>query len=186
MGRRFTPDAPGSQDADAAHSGSCAHDLHWAGEMRSALGVASLLCTALFAVDAASGRLGPARGALWAGLAFLLFAIMLPQRVSVRPGRLSARRMLTTDTVRTDSLVSVHWTHGVAQRLVLRDAQGNRVEIDPTVLTRNPAMWHLLDTDGRAAIQRGTLREGATALRELAQHIDRETAHTVFKVSGLH
>ncbi|MFD8143738.1 hypothetical protein [Streptomyces sp. NPDC059708] len=185
MGRRITPAAPGARDSAAAHSGPSAHDLHWAGEMRSALGVSSLLGTALFTVDAASGRLDPTRGALWTGLAFLLFAIMLPQRVSVRPGQLSARRMLTTDTVRTDSLVSVHWTDGVAQRLVLRDAQGNRAEIDPTVLTRNPAMWHLLDADARTAIRRDTLREGTTALRELARHIDGETAHTVFKVSGL-
>ncbi|GAA0318243.1 hypothetical protein GCM10010302_66630 [Streptomyces polychromogenes] len=153
--------------------------------MRAALGVASLLCTALFAVDAASGRLDVTRGVLWTGLALLVLAIMLPPRVSVRPGLLCTRRMLTTDTVRTDSLVSVRWSDGVSQRMILRDTEGRRVEIDPTVLARNPAMWHLLDTDGRTSVRRGTLREGTTALRELARRIDRETAHTVFRVSGL-
>ncbi|MFH7597889.1 hypothetical protein WDV06_22685 [Streptomyces racemochromogenes] len=185
MGRGFTHAGPGSRDADAASSGPRAHDLLWAAEMRSAVGVASLLCTALFCVDAASGRLDVTRGALWTGLAFLVFAIMLPHRVSVRPGLLSARRMLGTDTVRTDSLVSVRWSDGVSQRLILRDAQGGRVEIDPAVLVRNPAVWHLLDTDSRTSIRRGTLREGAAALRELARRIDRETARTVFKVSGM-
>ncbi|MEV6734325.1 MULTISPECIES: hypothetical protein [unclassified Streptomyces] len=60
-----------------------------------------------------------------------------------------------------------------------------QVEIDPTVVIRNPAMWHRLDTDTRASIRRGTLLHGATALRQLTQRIDRETAHTVFKASGL-
>ncbi|WP_258309989.1 hypothetical protein [Streptomyces sp. CG 926] len=154
--------------------------------MRSAIGVASVLFTALFAVDAGSGRLDVTRGLLWAGLACLLFAILLPHRVSVRPGLLSARGLLTTHTVRTDSLVSVHWSDGVAQRMTLRDSQGSRVEIDPTVLARNPAMWRLLDADCRSSIRQGTLRRGTTAMRQLAQRIDHETAHAVFKVSGLH
>ncbi|MGE7384389.1 hypothetical protein ACQKM2_02645 [Streptomyces sp. NPDC004126] len=184
MGRRFTSAAPGAQGTSAEPAGPWTHDVHWAAELRSAIGVASLLLTALFVVDAASGRLDVTRGLLWSGLAFLVFAIMLPRRVSVRPGRLSARGMLTTGTVRTDSLVSVRWCDGVAQRLVLQDTRGSRVEIDPTVLTRNPAMWHVLDADSRTSIRRGTLRRGTTALRRLAQRIDRETAHGVFKVSG--
>ncbi|MFE5677568.1 hypothetical protein ACFQ7B_05685 [Streptomyces erythrochromogenes] len=67
----------------------------------------------------------------------------------------------------------------------LRDTDGGRVEIDPAVLIRNPAMWQRVDTDTRTSIQRGTLLCGATALRRLAARIDRETAQTVFKVSGL-
>ncbi|MEW1638947.1 hypothetical protein AB0469_33440 [Streptomyces sp. NPDC093801] len=185
MDRRFPQAAPGAQGAGAAPAGPCAHDVHWAAETRSATGVAFLLFTALFAVDAGSGSLDVTRGVLWTGLAGLLFAILLPRRVSVRPGLLSTRGLLTTDTVRTDALVSVHWPDGVAQRMVLRDAQGNRVEIDPTVLARNPAMWRLFDTDSRTSIRRGTLRRGTNALRQLARRIDRETARTVFKVSGL-
>ncbi|MFG2873572.1 hypothetical protein ACGFYU_00820 [Streptomyces sp. NPDC048337] len=173
MGRRFTHAAAGS------------HDIHWAGERRSAIGVAFLLFTALFAMDAGFGGLDVTRGALWTGLAGLVFVILHPPRVSVRPGLLSARGLLGTDSVRTDSLVSVRWSDGVAQRMVLRDTDGGRVEIDPTVLVRNPAMWRHLDADTRTSIRRGTLLCGSTALRQLAERIDRETARTVFKVSGL-
>lgn len=164
--------------------GPLAHDIHWAGERRSAMGVAFLLFTALFAVDAGFGGLDVIRGVLWTGLAGLLFVVLHPPRVSVRPGLLSARGLLLAATVRTDRLVSVRWPEGVAQRLVLRDVEGGRVEIDPAVLIRNPAMWHRLDTDTRTSVRRGTLLHGKTALRQLAEHIDRETAHIVFKISG--
>ncbi|MFF3618437.1 hypothetical protein [Streptomyces sp. NPDC002467] len=186
MGRRFTQAETGAPGAEAAPPGPCAHDIHWAGETRSALGVAFLLFTALFALDAGFGSLDVARGVLWTGLAGLLFVILLPPRVSVHPGLLSARGLLMTKTVRTDSLVSVRWSDGVAQRMILRDTEGSQVEIDPTVLVRNPAMWHLFDTDSRSSLQHGTLLHGAPSLRQLAQRIDRETAHTVFKVSDLH
>ncbi|MGZ9934879.1 hypothetical protein ACXNSR_33960 [Streptomyces sp. NC-S4] len=182
---RFTRARAGAHGAAAAPPGPFVHDIRWAGEWRSAIGVAFLLFTALFAVDAGFGSLDLTRGALWTGLAVLLFVILRPPRVSIRPGLLSAGGLLMTDTVRTDFLVSVRWYDGVAQRMVLRDTHGSRVEIDPAVLVRNPAMWHLLDMDTRASIQRGTLLPGVTALQQLAQHIDRETAQTVFKVSGL-
>lgn len=184
MGRRFTRAVPGAHGAEPEPAGPCAHDIHWAGERRSAIGVASLLSTVLFAMDAGSGRIDVTRGVLWTALAGLLFAILLPPKVSVCPGVLSARGMLMTDTVRTDCLISVRWSDGVAQRMILQDTQGSQVEIDPTVLVRNPAMWHLLDTDSRTSIQRGTLRRGTTALQQLARRIDRETARTVFRVSG--
>ncbi|MEU8433236.1 hypothetical protein AB0F18_09995 [Streptomyces sp. NPDC029216] len=161
------------------------HDTHWAGERRSAIGVAFLLFTALFTIDAGLGALDVTRGLLWTGLAGLVFVILVPSRVSVRPGLLSKRGVLVADTVHTDSLVSVRWCDGVAQRMVLRDTEGSRVEIDPAVLIRNPAMWHRLDTDVRTSIRRGTLLSGAAALCELSERIDRETAHGVFKVSGL-
>ncbi|WP_438310266.1 hypothetical protein ACSHWO_05525 [Streptomyces sp. HUAS TT3] len=185
MERRFTHAATGAHGAATAPPGPFAHDIHWAGERRSAIGVAFLLFTALFAMDAGFGSLDPTRGALWTGLTCLVFVILHPSRVSVRPGLLSARGLLMTDTVRTDRLVSVRWSDGVAQRMILRDTDGSQVEIDPAVLVRNPAMWRLLDTDTRASVQRGTLLSGVTALHQLAQRIDRETARTVFRVSGL-
>ncbi|MFJ3722842.1 hypothetical protein ACIPYQ_09765 [Streptomyces sp. NPDC090045] len=185
MERRFTRAATGTHGDEAAPPGSCAQDIHWAGERRSAIGVAFLLFTALFAMDAGFGGLDMARGVIWTGRAGLVFVILHPTLVCVGPGLLSTRGLLMTDTVRTDSLASVRWSDGVAQRLVLRDTEGSRVEIDPTVLIRTPALWGRLDADTRTSIQRGTLVHGATALHELAQRIDRETAHTVFKVSGL-
>lgn len=185
MGRRITRPATGARAGHAGLPGPLAEDIHWAGERRSAIGVASLLLAALLALDAGAGRLDLIRGALWSGLAVLVFVILLPPRVSARPGLLTTRGLLVTDTVRTDSLVSIRWSDGVSQRMILRDTEGSRVEIDPAVLVRNPAMWRRLDTDTRASIKRGTLLCGATALRQLAGRIDRETAHTVFKVSGL-
>ncbi|MFD7261099.1 hypothetical protein [Streptomyces sp. NPDC059874] len=131
------------------------------------------------------GRLDVTRGALWTGLAVLVFVIVLPLRVSTRPGLLSARGLFVERSVRTDSLVSIRWFDGVSQRMILRDTDGNRVEIDPAVLIRNPDMWRRLDMDTRTSIECGTLLCGTTALRRLARRIDREAAHTVFKVSGL-
>lgn len=71
--------------------------------MRSAIGVASLLYSALLAMDAGFGKLDATRGALWTGLAALLFVILLPSKVSVGPGLLSARGLLVERTVRTAS-----------------------------------------------------------------------------------
>ncbi|MCX4776254.1 hypothetical protein [Streptomyces sp. NBC_01264] len=184
MERRFTQSATGAHSA-AEPPVPLARDIHWAVERRTAIGVASLLYAALLAMDASGGRLDAARGALWAGLAALVFVILLPSRVSVGPGLLSARGLLVEHTVRTDSLVSVRWTDGVAQRMILRDTEGNRAEIDPTVLVRNPAMWHRFDVDARTSIRQGTLRHGAIALCELTERINRETALTVFRASGL-
>lgn len=185
MGRRITRSAPGPRAGHAGPPGPLAQDIRWASDRRSAIGIASLFCTALFALDAGVGRLDVIRGALWTGLAVLIFVVMLPPRISTRPGLLTARGLLVEHRVRTDALVSVQWFDGVSQRMVLRDAEGARVELDPAVLVRNPAMWRRLDADTRTSIERDTLLRGATALRELAGRIDRETAHTVFKVSGL-
>ncbi|MCX5195375.1 hypothetical protein OOK31_15945 [Streptomyces sp. NBC_00249] len=186
MERRFTRSSTGAQTAVAEPPGPLAHDIHWADERRTAIGVTCLLYTALLAADAGFGTLDMTRGALWTGLATLVFVVLLPPRVSTAPGVLSARGLLTRHTVRTDSLVSIRWSDGVAQRMILRDTEGGVVEIDPAVLVRNPAMWHRFDEDTRTSIRRGTLLRGATALRRLAARIDRETARTVFKLSGLH
>ncbi|MFG2415838.1 hypothetical protein [Streptomyces goshikiensis] len=178
MGRRLTRSATGARTA-------VAHDIHWAGERRTAIGVTCLLYAALLGMDAAFGTLDTTRGTLWTGLAVLAFVILLPLRVSTVPGVLSARGLLTGNTVRTDSLASISWSDDVAQRMVLRDTEGNAVEVDPTVLVRNPAMWRRFDEDTRTSTRRGTLLCGAVTLRELAARIDRETARTVFQVSGL-
>ncbi|WP_406186345.1 hypothetical protein [Streptomyces sp. NBC_01006] len=186
MGRRFTLAATGARAERANPAGPCAHDIHWAAERRTAIRAASLLLTTLLVVDTGVGHLSFPRAALWSGLAALFFLILLPPRVFARPGVLTVRGVLVEHSVRTDSLVSVHWFDGVAQRMVLRDVEGSVVEIDPTVLARNPALWRRFDADALASLRSGTLACGATALRQLAERIDRETARTVFKVSGLH
>lgn len=160
-------------------------DRLWAAALRDACLYAAVLLVLLLLLDGGSGRLTPLRAALWAGLAALLFAVLLPPRVSAGPGWLAVRGLLGERRVRTDLLVSVRRLDGVAQRLVLRDMRGGRIEIDPAVLTGNPALWRLVAAGAQASAERGLLLCGAVALRQLARHVDSETARLVFKVSGL-
>jgi hypothetical protein len=179
---------------DARHepSGSCAqgtgetvHDRGWARELRNSAGCSATLLALLLLVDRCAGDFTPWRGALWIGLALLLFVVLYPPRVRAGEGWLSSRGLLRERRVRTDLLVSVRCLDGVAQRLVLRDVFGDRIEIDPQVLVSNPALWHRLDEDAHRSAACGSLTCGAPVLRRVAERIDRETALTVFKVSGL-
>ncbi|MGW1871363.1 hypothetical protein ACWCPS_38305 [Streptomyces mauvecolor] len=179
MGRRTTHAAPEDRTLPLAY------DTTWAGEARSAVGYGALLFALLLTVDGLAGTLTDLRAALWLSLGVLLLLVLWPARVSVSRGRLVSRGLFGERTVRTDRLVSVRWSNGVAQRLVLRDADGNRAEIDPKVFLANPPLWHVLDTDARTSVDRGLLRCGETALRQMATRIDKETARTVFKVSGI-
>ncbi|MFI6684803.1 hypothetical protein [Streptomyces sp. NPDC050485] len=185
MGRRTTRSVAGRGTTPVRAAEAVVHDTTWAGEARSAAGCAALLLALLYVIDTAAGTLTVPRGVLWTAFAVLLFAVLWPARVSVGRGRLVSRGLLRRTEVRTDRLVSVRWSDGVAQRLVLRDVEGNRAEIDPKVLVANPPLWHLLDADARTSLDRGVLRCGERALRQMAARVDRETARTVFKVSGL-
>ena len=189
MERRITravPDAhSGRRGRVLPPPGTTAHDEDWVGHVRFAVGCAAALLGLLLAVDAAAGRLTWLRVLLWTALATTLFVVLVPPRVRAGAGWLSSRGLLRAHTVRTDRLVSVRWSDGVAQRLVLRDADGCRVEVDPRVFVANPALWHRLDQDTRACVEHGTMLCGVTALRQLAERIDRRTARTVFQVSGL-
>ncbi len=186
MQQHSTESASSGVHDEATRSGSpVLHDSGWRGERRTAIGIAALLLTSLLALDASLGRLDALRAALWTGLACLLLGILLPPRVSAGPGLLTVRGLLVERSVRTGSLVSVRRSGGVTQRLVLKDTHGAMVEIDPAVLVRNPALWHRLDTDALTSVRRGTLLRGTAELRRLAAHVDRETARTVFQVSGL-
>ncbi|MFI0978180.1 hypothetical protein ACH4SP_14425 [Streptomyces sp. NPDC021093] len=165
--------------------GSRAYDTEWGDDVRHAVRCALMLLVMLLVIDVSADSASWPRAALWAGLAGLLLVILVPVRVSAGAGWLVARGVFGVHVVRTDRLVSVRWADGVAQRMVLRDADGGRVELDPKVLVANPALWRLLDTDARACVAHGTLLCGTTALRQLGDRIDRETARTVFRVSGL-
>ncbi|WP_226598648.1 hypothetical protein [Streptomyces violascens] len=182
MGRRTTRDRAGGR---AMLPEPVAYDTTWAGEARSAAGYGALLFVLLAGVDEVAGTLTDLRAALWLFLGALLLAVLWPTRVSAARGLLTTRGLWREARVRTDRLVSVRWSNGVAQRLVLRDADGNRAELDPRVLIANPALWHVLDTDARISVTRGTLRCGETALLQIAARVDREAARTVFKISGL-
>jgi len=178
-------DARSPADVPDRPGGEVAHDRRWAADLRGSIRCAAVLLALLLLTDWAAGSLTPARGGLWAALAVLLFLILHPARVAVGEGWLDSRGLLGTRRVRTDHLVSVRCPDGVGQRLVLRDSFGARVEIDPQVLVSNPPLWRRLDEDARISARRSTLTCGATALRRVSERIDRETALTVFKVSGL-
>ncbi|MEV7520362.1 hypothetical protein [Streptomyces sp. NPDC091371] len=160
-------------------------DTRWAEDARAAVAVAATFPVLLLGVDGMSGALSGRRAALWVGLGFLLFVILWPTKVSAVPGLLTARGLFRRRTVHTDRLASVAWHDGVAQRLILRDLDGNHAEIDPRVLAANPPLWHLLDQDIRTSLSRGTLREGSRPLQRLCRLIDAETARTVFRASGM-
>ncbi|GGW45154.1 hypothetical protein GCM10010503_22670 [Streptomyces lucensis JCM 4490] len=161
------------------------HDRDWATDVRRSVRCSAALFGLLLFVDGAAGSLDWRRGALWLLLASLLLLVLVPARVSAGTGWLATRRLLRTRRVRTDLLIAARPVEGVARRLVLRDALGNRVEIDPEVLVRNPALWYRLDEGARAAEAAGTLRCGAVALHRLAHRLDREAALGAFRVSGL-
>lgn len=139
----------------------------------------------MLAVDELAGTLDADRALLWTGLAALLWVILLPAQLTAGDGWLASRTLLRTHRVRTDLLVSAHAPDGVSQRLVLRDALGNRVEIDPRALIADPALWHRVDTGVRRSLTNGTLRSGTQDLRRLSARIDGETAREVFRASGL-
>ncbi|MGW7367568.1 hypothetical protein ACWGI8_30145 [Streptomyces sp. NPDC054841] len=160
-------------------------DAHWAANARSAVGCGALLLGLLLLIDTGAGTLTPVRTLLWVALTMLLFVVLLPPRLTAGKGWLASRGLLGERRVRTDRLVSARWKDGVAQRLVLRDAEGGRVELDPQVLITNPPLWRLLDEGARDCLARGSLLCGATALRRLSARIDRATAQSVFEVSGL-
>ncbi|MCX5559715.1 hypothetical protein [Streptomyces sp. NBC_00038] len=177
---RATVDAPASPPPTEV-----AHDRLWAQDLRSSIRWSAALLALLLVIDRGAGTLTPPRATLWVTLALLLYLVLHPTRVAAGEGWLSSRGLLRTRRVRTDQLVSVRCLDGVAQRLVLRDTSGASVEIDPRVLVANPPLWHRLDEDARASALRGSLTCGATALRRVSERIDRETAMTVFKVSGM-
>ncbi|MFD9001576.1 hypothetical protein ACFV0T_11500 [Streptomyces sp. NPDC059582] len=160
-------------------------DVRWAKDLRSAVRCSVVLLVLLLLIDWEADTLTAVRGALWAALALLLFLILFPSRVTVGNGWLTSRGLLRRRRVRTDLLVSVRCLDGVSQRLVLRDVFGDRVEIDPEVLVNNPGLWHRLDRDAHKSATGGSLLCGQTALLRLSERIDRETARTVFEVSGL-
>jgi hypothetical protein len=172
-------------DAHAQQPRAVAHDRRWARDRRDTFRCAGALLGLLLLVDHFSGHLTLRRGALWLTLAVLLLVVLYPARVRAGEGWLSARGLLRERRVRTDRLVSVRCLDGVSQRLLLRDELGGQVKIDPDVLVHNPDLWHRVSEDSRRSLASGSLTCGATALRRIAERVERETAETVFKVSGL-
>ncbi|OKI04781.1 hypothetical protein A6A06_08615 [Streptomyces sp. CB02923] len=167
------------------HGPAAYRDRRWASELRTAAWCSAGVLGLMLTVDVACHTLDPLRAACWTATAVVLFAALFPARVTAGAGWLAVRGLLGERRVRTDLLVLVRRSDGMAPRLVLRDAVGERVELDPGVLTANPALWHLLDTGARLSRERGLLRSGSEVLRVLSEHIDRDGARKIFEASDL-
>nr|WP_228718106.1 hypothetical protein [Kitasatospora acidiphila] len=162
-----------------------ATDRRWTAAARHAFCSAALLLAAALLIDWGSGRLTPLRAGLWALLACATFVVFLPDRVLAGEGWLEVRGLWRRRRISTDALVSVRTSGVVAVRLIMRDAYGGRLELDPRVLAANPLLWHRLDTDASHARRCGTLREGVDVLCELDERISGDQARAVFTRSGL-
>ncbi|KOX22456.1 MULTISPECIES: hypothetical protein [unclassified Streptomyces] len=161
------------------------HDADWAAEARSALACAGLLLGTSLGVEAcAHGPTLPGTVG-WIALAALLLVVLLPPRVGVAPNLLVVRGLWLTRTVRIDRLTLVSWPEGTARRLVLRDEEGARAEVDLRVLLANPALWLRIEAGARVSRQRGLLTRGTADLARLSLWVHGETTRSVFKVSGL-
>jgi hypothetical protein len=136
-------------------------------------------------VDWDAGTLTPARALLWLALSAAVFTILLPPRVTAGPGWLAVSGPLRRRVVRTDRLVCVRQFSGASSHLVLRDAEGGRLELDPRVLVTDPLLWHALDTGVLRSLEHGTLREGTDVLHRLGHRIDDETARALLRESGI-
>jgi hypothetical protein len=166
-------------------AGAAAGDRHWAGHARCAVccGAAFSATTAL--IDRCTSGLTPARAVLWLLLGLVAGAVMLPPRVTAGDGWLAVRGVLRERRVRTGALVSVRLSGTVAFQILLRDADGRRVEVEPRVLLANPVLWHALDRGIRASRAGGTLPPGPDHLAPLRERIDTDAAHEIFRASGL-
>ncbi|MFH8404819.1 hypothetical protein ACH4FX_08585 [Streptomyces sp. NPDC018019] len=167
------------------HGPTAYRDRRWASELRTAACCTAGVFTLMLGVDLANHTLDPLRAACWTAIAVVLLAALFPARVTAGTDWLAVRGLLRERRVRTDLLVLVHRSDGMAPRLVLRDVAGGRVEFDPKVLTANPALWHLLDTGARQSRERGLLRSGSHVLRALGDRVDRDGAREIFEASGL-
>ncbi|MFE0255789.1 hypothetical protein [Streptomyces sp. NPDC059010] len=161
------------------------HDRSWARELRYAVVCGVMLFGVLVLLDWVFRDLTAGRAVLWAALGVLLSTLLTPARVTAERGVLDARGLLTRRRVRTDRLVAVRMSEGVAQRLVLTDTSGGRLVLDPRVLAANPLLWHHLDEGARRSRRRGTLRYGTAVLDRLGRRIDSEACHGILRASGL-
>ncbi|MFF4253450.1 hypothetical protein ACFY1L_19805 [Streptomyces sp. NPDC001663] len=160
-------------------------DRHWSGGVRLAACCALVFCAMTMLVDWDAETLTPARALLWLTLSAAVFTVLLPPRVTAGPGWLAVSGPLRRRVVRTDALVCVRQFSGASSHLVLRDAEGNRLELDPRVLVADPLLWHELDTGVRRSVERSTLRQGTDVLSRLGHRIDDETARAVLRESGI-
>jgi hypothetical protein len=168
-----------------AAPGERAGDRHWRGGARFALWCTLAFYGPAMLLDRAAGTLTLQRAGLWTLLAALILVVLLPPRVTAGEGWLAVQGLVRKRRVRTDALVEVRQHEGISAHLLLRDAGGRWVELDPRVLAANPLLWHAVDAGARRSRERGTLRSGTDVLQRLSERIDGAEAQAVFRASGL-
>ncbi|MGW4199534.1 hypothetical protein [Streptomyces sp. NPDC004726] len=171
--------------ADTGDGRVLAEDRRWLHDLRAAVFCAASLLALLHIVDFAGSALSAPRSFLWCVLSVTLFAVLYPPRVSVGHDWLSVRGLLGERRVSIQLLTHVARREGIAQRIVLRDIRGRRVEVDPITLAGNPLIWHELDRGARRSRERGLLRTGSGVLQALSDRIESDTVRAVFDASGL-
>ncbi|GAA1229052.1 hypothetical protein GCM10009665_19410 [Kitasatospora nipponensis] len=157
-------------------------DRRWAPTARAAALGAGTLSALTLLTDWATGGLTLPRALLWTLLGWTAFALLLPPRISAGEGWLEVRGPLRGRRLRTDALVSVRRAGAVATQLLLLDAHGVLVELDPRVLVANPLLWQRLATDARRSTD---LRSGTRLLRELDEQVFAEPARRLLAAPEL-
>ncbi|MEV0375750.1 hypothetical protein AB0I10_39460, partial [Streptomyces sp. NPDC050636] len=133
MGRRTAPAA-----ATRAGRPGTAVDRRWRAEVRRALHYSLAFVGLIMLLDWGSGTITLPRAGLWVLFGALVLAVFLPSRVTAGEGWLAVRGLMGERRVHTDALVAVRRYGVVATHLVLRDAHGQWLELDPHVLEANP------------------------------------------------
>jgi len=81
-----------------------------------------------------------------------------PQSVRLGDGWLATSRLGRQQRILTSQLTGLSGNPRVAGSLVLRDAAGNRADLDVRCLVRNPLIWQRVHRDVSHAVRAGSLR----------------------------
>lgn len=154
-----------------------AGDSGWPGRLRFAAGCSAAFFAAPLLIDAGTGQLRWWRALTWGALGLAAFAILLPPRVTAGAGWVRVRGLFRERQVHTDRLIGVGWHRSTAPQLLLRDAHGGWLELDPQVLEANPILWHLIESGARRSAQHRDLRQGAEVLGEMSRRVDGAALH---------
>ncbi|MER7972626.1 hypothetical protein [Streptomyces sp. NPDC096080] len=149
-------------------------DRRWRSQARAGAGCALLFLALTLLLDRAAGTLTLPRALLWTALSAVLLAVLVPPRIRLAAGRLTVRGAWRERTVRADALVSVRQQEGVSAHLVLYDADGHHVQLDPRALAASPFLRHELETSVHRSQRAGTLREGGRLIARLSREADAE------------
>ncbi|MEU9606937.1 hypothetical protein [Streptomyces sp. NPDC048057] len=165
-----------------------AEDRRWMPDLWAACFCALALLLLLHLVDLGAGTLSAPRCALWCTLGATLFVVLYPPRVTAGRDWLAVRGLVRERRIDTHRLVQVERRGGIAQRVVLRDVRGHRVEIDPSTLADNPLIWYAVEVGVARSRASGLLRTGGPVFDALARRMEQletDAARAVFEASGL-